>query len=232
MIPVLQRTDEELLYAHRVGEALALNELFFRYQRRFRPLFNSLIPQNFLPLESAVLQDVQERAFFEAIAAYQFIGVRFISFYSHILKKDLLDLQRKRRNELLTFQFGFAPEDEEEAGVHPIENAPTLSLADDPCGATRYALLYSDVLRGCAESRSAKVALDIFRLISIGYRPEEISNARGISINKVKYELRKFRRWAMHVIRRSVTDSYAYENERKTIDAFCDDVDGLNDPGN
>ena len=221
--------DEELILAHRCGDPLALNYLLQRYiKSRHRHVW-LVSPQSGANINDWDLNDATFRAFLQSVEAYEFIGVRFVTFYLRtFLHECCLASNQKLREQSNVSLDQLIDDDGEQSVVHPLSDfVPTTSITDLPPEMVNYAEMIENLEE--VPKQFPPKTNDIIRDLSDGYTVEETGQRHDMTPNQVRYILRRYRKWARTVLERIYQNSpETYAESKKLLDqslACADDGD-------
>ncbi len=216
MLPHTVLTDEELLLASRMGDYKAQSLLAERlHENRFRNCYFVAFEASNM-LDDWSLNEAYFRAFLASISGYRFLRMRFITYFFHNLRNEIIHLATKKAKERA--DHGKVVSLDEIAADDDPEHVCTLSdfvasgdFMDDPRAFLSYAERLEELHR--MPEGADPLMLDVVRLTTSAYTIEDTAKICCISTHRVKYLLSRYRKWALHS--RKLIESHGFGGKKK-----------------
>ena len=192
-------SDEELLLAHRKGDPNALSELSRRFFAMRFYCCQKAAPELLSQLDDWSLNEAFFRSFLNATSNYEFQRVKFVTFFTTVLKNELIRVVKLRSREMLYHAESIDVPHETEDGCYTLcDIVQSSDFMDDPAAF----FSFSDSLRelGRLPKNISPRSVDAVSLLSQGYTIDEISKMLRVSVAVVRHELTRYRKWAVDVI--------------------------------
>lgn len=199
MNPTNQLSDEELLLASRMGDYKAESVLAAKLYEDRQAACLFIARDASAVLDDWGLNEAFFRAFVASLTGYRFQGVRFRTYFLGNLKHEIIRLATKKIKE----QAGRGMEVsldtpmecyEEESPSILADFVSTGDFMDDPRAFLDYAERLEQLNR--LPPNADPLMLDVVRLISANYSMTDTAKICCIGVNRVKYLLSRYRRWA------------------------------------
>ena len=215
------RTDEELLLASRLGDLYAEQVLAQRFFRRRFGACKAALPDAMSQLDDWQLNEAHFHAYLLATTTFEFKGGKLFTYYVTVLSHELLHIVTRvsKERQRMSFVDFEAPMDLDRYNDFCLADAtPSGEELDDPQAFYRYAETLKKLEK--LPRGISPITLDLVRLLREGYTLTEAAPILQIKRDKAKYEIKKYRAWAMKVFRNMDADETKLEEKEKLLDRF------------
>ena len=190
--------DEELLLLARMGdhkaEVLFTERIFKDQARQCRTVAAAACSK----LEPWDINEAYFKAFTSAVSGYRFGSNRFMSYFMGVLSHELIHIMSKRIREQACrghlYSLDAIVNDDAESCATLSDFVASTDFMDDP----KSFMIYAEELESLHElpKNVDPLMLDAVRLITASYSIPETARLCGITENRVKYLLNRYRKWA------------------------------------
>ena len=196
-----QISDEELLLFYRKGDECALKDLTERFFHMRFFCCRKAAPELMYRLDDWTINEVFFRSFLNAVNGYEFTRVKFLTYYTHVLRNEMI-----REVEHLDSQGQTVLSLDEERLVYVNHNesytlADVISsddFKDDPAAFLSYAESLKSIDR--LPKGISKESVEMASRIADGESIDSVAASFGVSRSNARYQVSKYRKWALNTL--------------------------------
>ena len=215
-------SPEELLLSYRLGDPDAGTELNERLFARRQTSVHLAAPDAARMLCEWDINEAVFHAMCETFAHYRFVKVRLSTFFHRVLRNELVHIASRRAREK---QYGVynsldMEREDERGGIYTLHD---IIPAGKSYGHPVAAFLFAEQLEAISllPRGLSSQCMDIVRLVAAGHEQKEVAKICRVPLSKVKYELGKFRKWGLGILKKTHLPDEGRENaDRRAMDAF------------